>query len=398
MPWQESSPMSERLAFVQACLDRRKRITDICSEFGISEKTGHKLLKRFREEGVGGLKDRSHAGLTHPHRITPEVAGRVVALKRRYPLYGAQMLRDWLLQHEPGVRWPAASSIGELLKRSNLIPPRRRRRNRTGERAGLDTGRTRALEPNMVWTADFKGEFRLKRGTGPYCYPLTVLDLHSHFLLSCTALETTAVAATEKIFVRLFREYGLPAVLRTDNGIPFAQPNALGRLGRLAFWWVRLGIRPEHITPARPSENGAHERFHKTLKAATTKPASPSFPAQQRRFDDFRAEYNTHRPHSSLPDHRPPGQFYSNSPRTYPTRLPPLFYPETYAVRLVQGHGAIKWRNQEIFLSTNLAGDYVGIVESEGDRFMISYGALELGHIEAETNRFVPKVRWTGRT
>lgn len=395
MPWQESSPMSEKLAFVQACLDRKKRIVDICNEFGISEKTGHKQLKRFREEGIEGLRDRSHAGLTHRYRITPEVGERVIALRRRYPLYGAQMLRDWLVQHEPAVRWPAASSIGELLKRSNLIAGRRRR-NRPDDRAALDTGRTRALEPNMVWTADFKGEFRLRSGTGPYCYPLTVLDLHSRFLLNCTALETTAVVATEQIFVRLFREYGLPSVLRTDNGVPFAQPNALGRLGRLAFWWVRLGIRPEHITPARPSENGAHERFHKTLKAATTKPALSSFRAQQRRFDDFRTEYNAHRPHSSLPGHRPPGQFYASSPRSYPTRLPPLVYPDTWAVRLVQAHGSIKWRNQEIFLSTNIAGDYVGLLENEADRFMISYGALELGHIEAATNRFVPGIRWTG--
>lgn len=395
MPWQESSPMSERLAFVQACLDRKKRIVDICNEFGISEKTGHKQLKRFREEGIEGLEDRSHAGLSHPYRITPEVAGRIITLRRRYPLYGAQMLRDWLIQHEPEIRWPAASSIGELLKRSNLIG-RRRRRNRSDERSALDAARTSALEPNMVWTADFKGEFRLKNGTGRYCYPLTVLDLHSRFLLNCTALESTAVRTTEKVFARLFREYGMPGVIRTDNGIPFAQPNALGRLGRLAFWWVRLGIRPEHITPATPSENGAHERFHKTLKAATTKPASPCFRTQQRRFDDFRAEYNAHRPHSSLPGHLPPGRFYTSSPRTFPERLPPLVYPDTWAVRLVQGHGAIKWRNHEIFLSTNMTGDYVGIVESEDDSFTISYGALELGYIEAKTNRFVPRVRWTG--
>lgn len=396
MPWQESSPMSEKLAFVQACLDRKKRIVDICSEFGISEKTGHKQLKRFREEGIKGLEERSHAGLTHRYRITPEVRERVLELRRRYPLYGAQMLRDWLLQHEPGERWPAASSIGELLKRSNLIKSRRGSHHGRDERVALDTGRTRAHEPNMVWTADFKGEFRLRSGTGVYCYPLTVLDLHSRFLLGCTALETTAVAAAKEIFTRLFREYGLPKVLRTDNGIPFAQPNALGRLGRLAFWWVKLGIRPEHITPARPSENGAHERFHRTLKAATTKPSSPSFWAQQLRFDDFRTEYNTHRPHSSLPDHRPPGEFYSCSPRTYPARLPALVYPDSSAVRLVDMNGFIKWRNHGIFLSTNIAGDYVGIAETEGDRFTISYGALELGHIEAEANRFSPSVRWTG--
>lgn len=395
MPWQESSPMSERLAFVQACLDRKKRIVDICSEFRISEKTGHKQLKRFREEGIEGLEDRSHAGLTHPHRIEPEVKERVIALRRKYPLYGAQMLRDWLIQHEPGVRWPAASSIGELLKRSNLIVGKRRH-NRGEEHKALDTGRTSALEPNMVWTADFKGEFRLRGGCGPYCYPLTVLDLRSHFLLTCAALTSTAVAPTEQVFTRLFREYGLPSVLRTDNGVPFAQPNALGRLGRLAFWWVRLGIRPEHITPGRPSENGAHERFHKTLKAAVTKPASPSIQSQQRRFDDFRTEYNTHRPHTSLPDHRPPRHFYTSSPRSYPSRLPALVYPESWAVRLVSSNGVIRWRNQGIFLSINIAGDYVGIVETEGDRFTISYGGLELGQIETETNRFSPRVRWTG--
>ncbi|MCA1838336.1 MAG: integrase core domain-containing protein [Actinobacteria bacterium] len=387
--------MSEKLAFVQACLDRKKRIADICSEFGISEKTGHKQLKRFREEGVKGLEDRSHAGLTHRYRITPEVRERVIALRRRYPLYGAQMLRDWLLQHEPGERWPAASSIGELLKRSNLIRARRRCQG-ARERAALDTGRTSAFEPNMVWTADFKGEFRLGSGTGVYCYPLTVLDLHSRFLLGCTALETTAVARAKEIFTRFFREYGLPRVLRTDNGVPFAQPNALGRLGRLAFWWVRLGIRPEHTTPARPSENGAHERFHRTLKAATTKPSSASFRAQQRRFDDFRTEYNTQRPHSSLPDHKPPGQFYSSSPRTFPARLPALVYPEPCSVRLVQAGGCIKWRGRDIFLSTNIAGDYVGVAEIEGDRFTISYGELELGQIEAGTNRFSPSVRWSG--
>ncbi len=394
MPWRESSPMSEKLAFVQACLDRRKRIVEICSEFGISEKTGHKQLKRFREEGIEGLRDRSHAGLTHRYRITREVANRVVALRRRHPLYGAQMLHDWLVQHESDVRWPAASSIGELLKRANLI--RSKRRHQSPERKALLGSRTRAIEPNMVWTADFKGQFRLRKGSGVYCYPLTVLDLHTHYLLGCKALETTSVAPTRQAFVRLFREYGLPLVLRTDNGIPFAQPNALGRLGALAFWWVRLGIRPEHITPARPAENGAHERFHKTLKAAATKPASASLSSQQKRFDDFRTEYNTERPHQSLPGHRPPATLYTSSPRAYPTRLPALLYPENSFVRLVDKTGNIKWRGQPLFLSGNLAGDYVSVTEGEHDIFTIAYASLELGDFDSNTKRFTPRVRWSG--
>lgn len=394
MPWQESSPMSERLAFIKACLDRTERIIEICDRFGISEKTGQKWLKRFRERDILGLEDQSRARLTHPHRITSEVAGRIIALRRKYPLYGPAMLHDWLRLHEPGEHWPAASSIGELLKRANLI--RSKRRHQSPERKALFGSRTRALEPNMVWTADFKGQFRLRRGSGVYCYPLTVLDLHTHYLLGCKALETTSVAPARQVFIRLFREYGLPMVLRTDNGIPFAQPNALGRLGALAFWWVRLGIRPEHITPARPSENGAHERFHKTLKAATTRPASASFASQQKRFDDFKREYNNDRPHQSLPEHRPPGHLYTSSPRPYPTRLPALVYPESSSVRLVDISGNIKWRGQSLFLSGNLAGDYVSFSEGEHDNFTIAYGSLELGDFDSNTKRFTPKVRWSG--
>ncbi len=394
MPWQESSFMSERLEFVKACLDRTERIVEICDRFGISEKTGQKWLKRFRGEGPSGLTDRSRARLVQPQRITPQVAERVIALRRKYPLYGPVMLHDWLRLHEPGEHWPAASSIGELLKRANLI--RSKRRHQSPERKALFGSRTRALEPNMVWTADFKGQFRLRKGSGAYCYPLTVLDLHTHYLLGCKALETTAVAPARQVFIRLFREYGLPMVLRTDNGIPFAQPNALGRLGALAFWWVKLGIRPEHTTPARPSENGAHERFHKTLKAAATKPASESLPSQQKRFDKFRSEYNNDRPHQSLPEHRPPGHLYTSSPRSYPNRLPALVYPESSFVRLVDHGGAIKWRGQALFLSGNLVGEYVGLTEGEHDIFTIAYGFLNLGDFDSNTKRFTPKVQWSG--
>ena len=394
MPWRESSHMSERLAFIRECLDRRQRIVEICDRFGISEKTGQKWLKRFREEGEAGLSDKSRARHTQLGSIPPEIAERIINLRLKHPLYGAAKLRDWLLLHERERHWPAASSIGELLKRSNLIRSRRRR-HLTRKRRDLDGSRTRALEPNMVWTADFKGQFRLRSCGGAYCYPLTVLDLHTHYLLGVKALETTAVASTKKAFVALFRDYGLPRVLRTDNGVPFAQPNALGRLGSLALWWVRLGIKPEHIAPARPAENGAHERFHKTLKAQATKPASATLGAQQRRFDLFKLEYNTERPHQSLPGHRPPAHLYAASPRSYPDRLPALLYPESAFVRLVDANGHIKWRNQAIFLSSNLAGDYVGLTETAQDIFTISYGELELGGFDSNTNRFTPHVKWS---
>lgn len=394
MPWRESSPMSERMEFVRECLDRRRRIVEICDQFGISEKTGQKWLRRFREGDESALADRSHARQTQSGRMSRDVAERIIALRRKHPLYGAAKLRDWLMIHEPGRHWPAASSIGALLKREKLIHSKRRRHT-SEERKALDYHRTRACEPNMVWTADFKGQFKLRSGSGSYCYPLTVLDLHTHFLLGCRALDTTGVAPAREVFTRLFREYGLPSVLRTDNGIPFAQPNALGRLGALAFWWVRLGIRPEHITPATPSENGAHERFHKTLKAAATRPASDSLSAQQRRFDIFRTEYNTERPHESLHEHRPPAHTYTPSPRPYPARMPALIYPDASDVRRVDPSGSIKWRNTAIFISTNIAGDYVSVTEMVDDIFTIAYGKLQLGEFDCTTKRFTPRVRWS---
>lgn len=385
--------MSERLRFVQAALERRTKIVEICERFGISEKTGHKILARFREFGEAGLADRSSARHRQAHRIDARAAERIVALRRQHPLYGPVMLRDWLMQKEPGQRWPAASTIGELLKREGLI--RSRRRQHPAQRSRFATGRTAATAPNVVWTADFKGQFRL--GSGAYCYPLTVLDLHSHFLLRCTALETTAVDPSRRVFERLFVEYGLPDVLRTDNGVPFAQPNAIGRLGALAFWWVRLGVRPEHTRPATPSDNGAHERFHKTLKAHATHPGSTSFAAQQRRFDRFRTEYNTERPHTSTQGRRPPGHAYHASARPYSAKLPPLLYAGADAVRHVDGGGVIKWRNQPIFLSTNLVGEDVGLTTGEHDQMTIAYAGLILGEYDPHTERFTPNVRWGGQ-
>lgn len=397
MPWRESSPVSERKLFIRACTDRRRKIADICREFDISEKTGYKILGRYREFGDVGLEDRSHAVLEHPFRISEEVEETILALKRAHPHYGPRLIHDRLVQHEPLKHWPATSSIGELLKRHGLVQ-KRRRRDRDRERAPLNSYLTKATEPNLVWTADFKGQFRLKSGVGPYCYPLTVMDLRSRFVLGIRALDTTAVIETRQEFTRIFREYGLPRVIRTDNGVPFAQPNAIGRLGQLALWWVRLGIKPEHIRPGRPSENGAHERFHKTLKAAATKPASASLKSQQQRFDDFITEYNTHRPHGTLTNRRPPHEFYVSSTRPYPERLPSLVYPETAMMRLVSSAGGIKWRKERIFISRNIAGEYVGVIEEADGLYSLSYGNLELGTLDAETNIFNPGVKWKDRT
>jgi len=391
VPWRESSPMSERLQFVQACMRRRgASILEICARFGISEKTGHKYLRRFAEAGAAGLADRSHAPHHPTHGLAPAVAARLVALRKRFPRYGPVKLRDWLMQNEPARHWPAPSTIGDLLKRQGLV----RARSRRARVARRLEGRTAATMPNDVWTVDFKGEFRLT--SGPYCYPLTVLDLYSHFLLGCEALASPALRPTQQVFVQLFRAYGLPRVIRSDNGVPFAQPNAMGRLGALAFWWVRLGIRPEHTTPGRPADNGAHERFHKTLKAGATRPASASFSAQQRRFERFQREYNRERPHAALPGHWPPARVYHESTREYPRRLPAIVYPDSAVVRLVTQCGAIKWRNHTVFLTRSLAGEYVALTETADDLLTITYGALALGELEPARAHFTPLVRWVG--
>jgi transposase InsO family protein len=389
--------MSERVDFIKACLNRREQIVEICHRFGISEKTGQKWLKRFREGDLEALKDRSHAPLNHAGRITPEVITRILALKRKYPLFGPEKLRDWLLLNEspaPGKRWPAASSIGELLRKHHLVR-KRRQKHLLSERSEL-AGRTMATAPNVVWTADFKGQFKLSNIDRAYCYPLTVLDLHTHFLLGCTALESTDVAGTQKSFTRLFREFGLPEVIRTDNGVPFAQPTSLGRLGQLALWWVRLGIKPEYIRPGRPSENGAHERFHKTLKEGATKPSCSSLAAQQQRFDSFRSEYNTERPHRNLPQRRPPAQHYVHSPRPYPKRLPELVYPDDWAVRKVRPNGCIAIQQHDVYLSMNLAGQDIGVTDLDDDNLIICYGQLELGTFEMTSKAFTARVKWSG--
>lgn len=396
MPWRESSPMSQRLEFIQACLDRTEHIVRICDRFGISEKTGQKWLKRFKEGGFAALEDRSHAPKTHKGRITPEVRGRLIALKKKYPLYGPETLRAWLDIHEPrndGLKWPAPSSIGQLLYREGLV--RRKRRRNSAIECNRLSERSKANEPNDVWTADFKGEFRLHRGRGEYCYPLTVLDLSTHYLFACKALPSVSVDPVKAVFEKLFREYGLPRVMRTDNGVPFAQPNAFGKLGKLSFWWVRLGIRPELITPGKPQENGAHERFHRTLKAAATRPSEKDIRAQQMRFDSYLHEYNVDRPHASL-ERRTPAQLYERSSRIYPEKPPALIYPDIAEVRLVDSGGSFKWLSKNRFLSRNLAGQYIGLIENAADLVTISYGVLELGVLDPQLNRFTPRLRWNG--
>jgi putative transposase len=392
VPWRTESLVSQRQEFVKAVIHRApgQSIREICHEVGISERVGHKWLKRFSEGGPEALGDRSHRPLTPAHQLHRSVVGAIVALREEHPTWGARKLRAALMIEFPERIWPAASTITTVLKREGLLLPRRRTHR---ERAAwAHTHLTRPSAPNDVWAADFKGEFRLS--SGPYCYPLTVTDLYSRYVLGVQALSGTGSESAMAHCRRVFQSYGLPRVIRTDNGVPFGAPSALGGLSYLAVWWIRLGIRPERIERGEPQQNGGHERMHRTLKAEATKPPSPSLAAQQQRFDRWRHTFNERRPHEALGGARPADQYLS-SPRTFPRRLPPLDYSATADLRRVDNYGYIKWHGERIFLSGVLRREYVGLTETNDGEWTISFGPLTLGIYSQTLLAFTEQLAWS---
>jgi transposase InsO family protein len=295
----------------------------------------------------------------------------VLEARKRHPSWGPKKLVAWLECHVPGRTWPAASTAGEILKRHGLVRARPFRRRLEHPGRSL----YKALHPNDLWTADFKGQFRT--GDARYCYPLTVADSVSRYLLGCQALRSSATQPTRASFQRLFEEYGLPRAIRTDNGAPFASV-AMGRLSALSVWWIRLGILPVLIEPSHPEQNASHERMHRTLKEETARPPHANLPAQQRRFDHFRLEYNEQRPHESL-GQKSPASAYRPSPRPYPQRLEPLDYPGHFEVRRVGSNGCISWNAQWLHVTQALADQDVGLEEIDDGIWSVHFGPMLLG-------------------
>ena len=374
MPWSETTPMDERLQFVADVRREREDMAVLCRRYGISRKTGYKWLARYAAHGAVGLAERSHRPHTCSHATAPDAVEALCELRRRHPTWGPKKLLAVLARRAPALALPALSTAAALLKRAGLVTAPRRRR--TPGHPGRPTAPMDA--PNAIWTADFKGEFRLR--TGRYCYPLTVADGYSRFLLACHGLPSTATTGVQPVFRQLFREYGLPDRIRSDNGVPFATV-ALGRLSALSVWWVRLGILPDLIEPSSPAQNGRHERMHRTLKAEATRPPDAHARAQQRRFDTFRAEYNTERPHEAL-GQATPASWYAPSPRPYPERLPPLEYPAHCEVRRVSRNGGIRWHNHWVNVSHVLAEEYVAFEEIDDGLWSVTFGPLVLGRFD----------------
>lgn len=379
MPWNETCAMDEKLRLVAAYLNAEAPMTELCARFGISRKTGYQTLARYHAEGFDGLAPRSRAPHRHGLAMAPETAQRILTLRRERPHWGPRKLRAALLARAPQVAWPAASTIGDLLRRENLVERRGRRRRRSGERRPL----AQADAANAVWCTDFKGWFRTR--DNQRCDPLTVSDGFSRYVLCCRIVPPTT-AGVMPVFEELFEAYGLPAVMRSDNGAPFSAPSCAG-LSRLNVHWIKLGIRIELIDPGQPQQNGRHERFHRTLKAETTRPPAASPAEQQARFDAFCRDFNTQRPHEAL-GQALPAQHYTPSLRPHPGRLAEPWYDADHQLRKVRANGDIKWRGERVFISESLEDEAVGLAELASGDWLVRFFDYDLGVIERRTNKF----------
>ena len=378
MVWDSKSEQDERLRFIGEWLKQEHCFSGLCERYGVSRKTGYKWVNRYQYEGIGGLEARSHARHFHPNLTSREVQEAIINLKFRYPSWGPVKLRDWLLRRE--VLSPAASTIGELLKRHGLVKSRKYRRRVPAHSEPFSA----CNAPNTVWSADYKGQFLVK---DKYCYPLTITDNYSRYLLRCDGLEGPRLDATMKGFERAFMEYGLPERIRTDNGVPFASCG-VGGLSRLSIWWLKLGILPERIEPGHPEQNGRHERMHRTLKECTAKPAQKSFRAQQRSFDDFRQVYNHERPHQAL-EGRCPADVYQTSAREYHQAPKEVLYPEQMQIRRVRCNGDIKCFNKTYYLSGLLTGENIGLEMIDDGKAIIYFARLKLGIVDARSGKII---------
>jgi putative transposase len=378
MPWRESCAMDERMGFISEHLSELLTMTELCARYAVSRKTGYKWLERYRLEGAAGLRERGRGPLGHG-RATPEhLADAIVGLRRERPSWGPRKIVAKLTARQPEAHWPAPSTAGEILKRAGLVCGRRLRR-RAPPRLGELTAPQYA---NHVWNVDHKGWVRL--GDGARAEPLTMTDGFSRYLISLTATGSTSQAEARPLFDRAFRDYGLPEIIRSDNGAPFASTGVSG-LTALSAWWIKLGIKHERIDPGHPQQNGRHERFHLTLLEAM-RPASANRAAQARRFAAFAHDYNEERPHEAL-GQKPPASLYKPSRRIMPRRLPEPDYPVEAAVRKVRSNGEIKWRGDLIHIAGALVGEAVAVEETQAGQWQVRFFDAPIGVIDSTNQK-----------
>lgn len=372
MAWKETCVMNERIIMISEHLSGNYSVSQLARRRGVSRKTVYKWIERYQEDQRGGLEDRSRAPEHHPNAISTQMEKEILDWKGRYPLWGAPKIHSKLQCYED---CPAESTVSNVLQRQGLTRKVRRRSRATPSVGDL----TDSQGPNEVWCADFKGWFRT--ADGQRCDPLTISDAYSRYLLCCQGLgETTGMLTVKPLFEVIFREYGMPVKIRTDNGSPFASVGLAG-LSKLSVWWLRLGIQLERIEPGHPEQNGRHERMHRTLKEAVASPPRSNLHSQQKAFDGFRREYNQERPHESL-GQKPPAVLYEPSRRDYPEGLLEAQYPEDWQSRMVRWNGTMKWRSREIHVSQALIGQRIGLEPIGDGVWAIHFMHLELGHFD----------------
>jgi len=374
--------MSEKIKFVGRLLDGEK-MTDLCQEFGISRKTGYKIFHRYEMMGIKGLEERSRAAKRRPNQTPPSVEKKILNLKKKYPSWGSPKIKAYLEKKPTDYAIPAKSTVHSILERHNLVSKRRR-----AARAKAKGTRIHAVEKaNDTWCTDFKGQFRLKNHK--YCYPLTVTDQHSRYLLACEALESTKEDEVIDIFSSLFEEHGLPAAIRSDNGVPFATNSNFG-LSKLSVNWLRNGIRLERIEPGHPEQNGSHERMHRTLKHEATKPPCASILRQQEVFDNFCSIYNNERPHEAL-NMKCPVDLYKKSKVKYILNKEPLEYPEHDLTLRVSRCGGIRFKNRlRVYIGLPFMGENLGVREVDDGIWQVHFMHYEMGYFDFEDLKLKP--------
>jgi putative transposase len=374
--------MIERIEMINQWLSGDYSISELSRQYGVSRRNVYKWVERYEQKSWEGLEELSRA----PHRqalaIGQEMEALILELKSRWINWGAPKLRQKLLEKIGPQRCPAESTVSAVLKRHGLVKARKKRRRAVpGEAGPLE----HCQGPNELWCADFKGWWRTLDGRR--CEPLTVSDAWSRYLLKCVGLgDGTSTEMVKPHFEMLFREHGLPAAIRTDNGPPFAS-TGLGGLSKLSVWWMRLGLRLERIEPGCPQQNGRHERMHLALEQSAERAARANLTQQQRALEKFRQEYNEHRPHEALAQ-RTPTDLYTSSPRVYSGRLPAAReYPREWRTRQIRGDGRMKWAGQEITITMALAGERIGLKPIDDGKWAVWFEQMELGTFDERQGR-----------
>lgn len=391
MPWMELNIVELRKQFIQEYLDKAyPSFNYLCSSYSISNKTGYKWVNRFLKGGLNNLEDRSRAPHTSKHRTPEEVCTFIIETKLAHIHWGPKKVLDYLKRHEPNLSLPADSTAGEILKKAGLVKKRQKRYHVSADEQPFSD----CTESNHIWAVDYKGQFKL--GNGQWCYPLTITDNHSRYLLQCKGLKSANYVDTQRWMEVCFREYGLPQNMRSDNGTPFSSM-AAGGISRLSKWWIDLGICPERIEPGHPQQNGRHERMHKTLKQETAKPSAYSDVLQQKKFDEFKIEFNDERSHEGI-DRKCPCDVYSSSSRAYPDELPEIVYDEGLDTRKVKRGGEVKWKGHHIYISQVLQNDRVSLKEIDNDLWEVRYSFYKLGELDTKKMQLNRATAWHGKT